>query len=237
MPNHLSPAIQAILSYADSIIQDNGILNNAYFQSLQDGSMSKNAFLAGQKQFYYAVEFFSRPMAGLVAKIPDPDMRIDILHNLVEEHGEFNNTCYHAATFKLFLQSMGYDCADLKQLSLWPEIRAFNACLITACVHDELQVGVACMGIIEYLFADISALIGNAIVERRWISQEELVHYKLHAAIDKRHAQEFFKVVANDWTCPEKQYFIKQGLDLGLYIFNRLYLDLDKHAQLLVENA
>ena len=226
-----STAIQDILKHADEIIQRNGILSNTYFQGLQDGSMSKQAFLDGQKQFYYAVEFFSRPMAGLVAKIPDPDMRIDILHNLVEEHGEFNNTCYHAATFKLFLQSMGYDCAGLKDLCLWPEIRAFNACLITACVHDELHVGVACMGIIEYLFADSSACIGNAIVKRDWVSQDDLVHYKLHAAIDKRHAQEFFKVVARDWENPEKQYFIKQGLELGLCIFNRLYLDLDIHAR------
>jgi pyrroloquinoline-quinone synthase len=82
------------------------------------------------------------------------------------------------------------------------------------------------MGIIEYAFADISAIIGKAVVQRGWIRQEDLVHYALHAQIDERHAEEFFAIIEPLWDDPARRYFIEQGLELGAYVFDRLYGDL-----------
>jgi pyrroloquinoline-quinone synthase len=82
------------------------------------------------------------------------------------------------------------------------------------------------MGIIEYAFASISAIIGKAVVEQNWVRQENLVHYALHAQIDERHAEEFFAVIESNWDDPARRYFIDQGLELGAYAFNRLYADL-----------
>lgn len=52
------------------------------------------------------------------------------------------------------------------------------------------------------------------------------MHYSLHAAIDKRHAQDFFKVLAPRWEDPTRRYYVEQGLELGAYTFDRLYRDL-----------
>ena len=82
------------------------------------------------------------------------------------------------------------------------------------------------MGIIEYAFAGISATIGQAVVARGWIRREELTHYGLHAQIDERHAEEFFAVLEPAWEDPARRYFIEQGLELGAYVFDRLYRDL-----------
>ena len=92
---------------------------------------------------------------------------------------------------------------------------------------DELEVGVGCMGIIEYAFAGISALIGKAVVDRGWVAAERLVHYKLHAEIDERHAEEFFAVIEPCWNDDRRRHFIEQGLELGAYIFDRLYRDIE----------
>jgi pyrroloquinoline-quinone synthase len=83
------------------------------------------------------------------------------------------------------------------------------------------------MGIIEHAFASISATIGQAVVQRGWVRQEELVHYALHAQIDERHAEEFFAVIEPQWDIPARAYFIQQGLELGAYAFDRLYQDLE----------
>ena len=83
------------------------------------------------------------------------------------------------------------------------------------------------MGIIEYAFAGISALIGQAVVQRGWVRQEDLVHYALHAQIDERHAEEFFAVIEPSWDDQARRYFIEQGLELGAYVFDRLYWDLE----------
>lgn len=222
-PKHHAPKVTA---RADEALAQIQMLNNPYFTSLRDGTMPLDCFRKTQQQFYFAVLFFARPMAALVARIPNPRIRLDILHNVVEEHGDFDSHKFHETTFKNFLRSIQSDTRGLERMELWPELRAFNSVLATACLHDEVETAVACMGIIEYAFADISAIIGNAVVERGWVKPAKLVHYKLHSRIDKRHAQEFFAIVEPSWRDKTKRYFIEQGLELGAYIFDRLYRDM-----------
>jgi pyrroloquinoline-quinone synthase len=215
-----------VTAYANDVLGQVGILRNPYFQALNDGSMSLEAFRRSQEQFFFAVSFFPRPMAALVGRIPDPKARLDILHNLVEEHGEFNEERFHHNTFQHFLRTIGSDPARREALPIAPALRAFNSVLTSACVLDELEVGVGCMGIIEHAFAPISALIGRAVVQRGWVKREELVHYVLHAQIDERHAEEFFAVVEPRWDDPARRYYIVQGLELGAYVFDQLYRSL-----------
>jgi len=220
-----------VTALADAILKRVDIMNNPYLSALKDGSMTLDCFRRTQEQFFFAVTFFSRPMAGLVARIPDPKMRIDILHNLVEEHGEFDEKAFHHNTFQQFLRSIGGQPVNLEGARLWPVLRAFNSILSSACVMDELEVGVSCLGIIEHAFAGISATIGQAVVQRGWVKAESLVHSNLHAEIDTRHAEEFFAVVEPRWDDPQRRYFIEQGLELGAYAFDRLYRDMYVTAQ------
>jgi pyrroloquinoline-quinone synthase len=215
-----------VTACAGVVLQQSNILRNPYLEALQDGSMSLDCFRRTQEQFFFAVTFFPRPMAALVGRISDPRLRLDILHNLVEEHGEFQEQCFHHTTFQQFLRSIGSHPEKLEGTPLWPALRAFNSVLTAACVLDELEVGVGCMGVIEYAFAGISAVIGSAVVRRGWVEAEKLVHYKLHAAIDERHAEEFFAVIEPHWDDARRRYFIEQGLELGAYVFDRLYRDL-----------
>jgi len=170
-------------------------------------------------------------MAALIARIPNPKERLSILHNLIEEHGEFKEDEFHHTTFQKFLASIGGSPPDLNSNPLSPEMRAFNSVLTTACTLDELEVGLGCMGIIEYAFSDISGLIGTACVENGWVKKENLAHYSLHASLDKEHARDFFVLLDKMWLKEEKRYFIEQGLRLGIYIFNRLYEDLIQTVQ------
>lgn len=224
----MTPANHApqVTACANEVLKKVGILRNPYFVALEDGSLSLDCFRRSQEQFFFAVTFFPRPMAALVGRIPDPKARLDILHNLVEEHGEFQEEFFHHNTFQRFLATIGGRAEDPAKRPLWAALRAFNSVLTCACVLDELEVGVACMGIIEHAFAPISALIGRAVVERGWVKSEELIHYRLHAQIDERHAEEFFAVIEPRWDDPTRRHFIVQGLELGAYIFDRLYRDM-----------
>jgi pyrroloquinoline-quinone synthase len=215
-----------VTAEAKAVLEKSGIWRNPYLQSLQDGSMNLECFRRSQEQFFFAVTFFPRPMAALVGRIPNPKARLDILHNLVEEHGEFREDRFHHSTFQTFLRSIGSEPEKIEHAPLCPAVRAFNSVLTCSCVLDELEVGIGCMGIIEYAFAGISAIIGQAVVKQGWIPREKLVHYALHAEIDERHAEEFFAVIEPNWDDQKRRYFILQGLELGAYAFDRLYRDL-----------
>ncbi len=211
---------------AATVLERTAIVHGPYLEALAGGSMPLETFRVTQEQFFHAVTFFPRPMAALVGRIPDPHSRLDILHNLVEEHGEFRAQDFHHSTFRRFLYSIGSDLDRVDREPVWPEVRAFNGVLSSACALDDLAVGISCMGVIEYAFAGISAAIGRAVVDRGWVAADQLVHYRLHAAIDERHAEEFFAVVEPRWDDQDGRHHIEQGLQLGVYVFDRLYRDL-----------
>ncbi|OWK34507.1 TenA family transcriptional regulator [Fimbriiglobus ruber] len=215
-----------ITTRASEILGQVNILGNQFFRALEDGSMDLPCFRRTQEQFFFAVTFFPRPMSALVGRIDDPKRRLDILHNLVEEHGEFDESAFHHTTFQQFLRTIDADPSKLDAMPIWPCVRAFNSVLASACVLDELAIGVCCMGVIEQAFAGISATIGRIVVRNGWVPADRLVHYKLHAAIDERHAEEFFAVVEPTLDDPRTWYCVEQGLSLGAYIFDRLYRDL-----------
>ena len=219
-----------VTAQADVVLDRVGIEGNPYLQALVDGTMSLDVFRSTQEQFFFAVTFFPRPMAALVGRLPDPRQRLDILRNVVEEHGDFDEAAFHHTTFQEFLRRIGSEVDTLDVLDLSPAVRAFNSILTTACLMDELEVGVACMGVIELAFAGVSAMIGRAVVERGWLPRERLIHYSLHAEIDVRHADEFFAVVEPAWEDEGRRYLVDQGLQLGAYALDRLYRDLHLSA-------
>lgn len=216
---HPAPRVTAL---ADEILARVDLPRNPYFAALADGSMSLERFRAGQEQFYFAVRFFPRPMAALIARMPEPAARLDVLHNIVEEHGDLDPARFHANTFRAFLRSIS-SAADLNQLPMSPAVHAFNATLIGACTTDDLDTGVCCLGVIEHAFAALSATIGQAVVRRGWVPEESLVHYALHAELDVRHAAEFFALSEDGWDDPRRRRSIAAGLSLGAHAFDQLY--------------
>lgn len=86
--------------------------------------MSREDFIETQIQFFFAVIFFSRPMAGLAGRMP---------------------------------------------------------------VLDDLRTGLGLFGIIEDMFARISAHIGKSVVDRGFLKAEQIVHYATHEMLDEEH--------------------------------------------------
>lgn len=232
----------SLMGLVDEWMEKVPILSNCYFRALREHGLSREDFVVSQRRFYFAVRYFSRPMAALMARLPVSALRQGLMHNLSEEHGfqdggegeaghggvaGFDPRCAHDLTFLAFLGSLGISSAEMRREQECPAVRAFNLGLLGACMMERTETAFACLGVIEYAFADISALIGKKVVERGWVDPDQLVHYCLHAEIDKRHAAGFFKIVESAWIGGGAETAaVEDGVRLGLYLFNRLYEDL-----------
>lgn len=208
------------------------ILGSAFFLHLESGGISREDFTRSQIQFSHAVGFFSRNLAALISRLPTSAGRAVLVHNLSEEHGldeenpaeGFRAHLAHDRTFAKFLGTLGVDAETLAASYPEPPVQAFNLALLGACGTESPGFALAALGMIEYAFADISALIGRRVVELGWVKSKDLVHYSLHAEIDKRHAAELFEAAeatGDDPACLER------GLAYGRYIFDRLFRDLN----------
>ncbi|MFN8610952.1 MAG: iron-containing redox enzyme family protein [Vulcanimicrobiota bacterium] len=212
-----------VQQFADRLLLQHSLTSHPYFQALTSGSMSRDSFIDSQREFLHAVRYFSRAMGALLARQPTSTGRQALMHNLAEEHGwdedkggQFQPGLAHDQTFLRFLDTLRAQPAPPG-----PEVLAFNLALYGACATEPVPFAFASLGMIEYAFADISALIGRSVIERGWVDREKLVHYSLHAEIDKRHAAEFFEVVVDE---PRLQ--VESGLEFGWHIFSRFYRSL-----------
>lgn len=216
-------------SLINDILTPMDVKNNPYFMALRDKTFDKNDFVETQIQFYFAVVFFSRPMAAAAAKVPCPKQRLEIIRNVWEEHGEGDLSDIHGHTFTQLLNRL--DVKDLNEIdkrALWPATRQFNTTLAGATALDEHLVGVGLMGIIEYMFSQISAWVGNGIIDNGWLTVDQMIHYNLHEKLDIKHAKDFFDVIEPTWEkgSVEDRYVIEQGIRLGAFTFYQFYENL-----------
>jgi pyrroloquinoline-quinone synthase len=164
-------------------------------------------------------------MLCLMARLPVPQQRLGLLDNVLEEHGDFDSARFHAATFRRFCGSLGVDETVLDQDRPGPAVTAFNLALWGLCQTQTPEHAFAGLGIIELAFAQISATIGKTVVERGWLPADRLVHYRLHAELDIEHAAELSRATRLFEQPPIRQTIVA-GLELGAYLFDRLYRDL-----------
>lgn len=214
-------------NYIDTLKQGYKLDEHPYFKHLDNGSFVRDDFVETQIQFLFAVVFFSRPMAVLASRLPRPEQRFSTLYNVMEEHGGGNIRASHESTFYAFLVSMGVEPAYIEKRSLWPCVRNFNTTLGGVCLMDDVYTAVAAMGIIEDLFSDISARIGQSVIKQGWLQRSELLHYPTHQELDEEHAEEFYHIIRPLYgSHPRIDYQIEQGLELGAYIFLTMYQEL-----------
>lgn len=202
-------------------------LDNPYFVSLREGDMTREEFVETQIQFLFAVVFFARPMMVLAARLPRNEMRTGLLENISDEHGEGNLHVSHERTFLDLLRRLGVSQEEIAGRPLWPEVRAFNTTLTGLTMMDDPRTALAALGMIEDLFSSISAELGTSIIARGWLGEGEIVHYATHEELDQQHAEDFYEpLYAGYAEDPVARYQIDQGLELGAYIFLRMYRDL-----------
>jgi pyrroloquinoline-quinone synthase len=77
------------------------------------------------------------------------------------------------------------------------------------------------------MFSAISSLIGRSVISRGWLAEADMIHYKTHEKLDVAHAEGFYKELDAPYAAhPRHAYQVEQGLELGAYVFNRMYEDL-----------
>ena len=210
--------------------QDLAVRELPYLQELHAGTLVREDFVETQIQFLFAVVFFSRPMAALAGRVSRPEDRVAILDNIADEHGHGRLRFSHEATFLQLLGRLGVTAADIERRALWPEVRAFNTALAGLCLLDDVPTALAALGMIEDLFAVISARIGSGIVARGWLAPDEVVHYATHEKLDEEHAAGFYRPLEGAFSQhPRARYQIEQGLHLGAHLLVDLYAQLWAH--------
>jgi pyrroloquinoline quinone (PQQ) biosynthesis protein C len=214
-------------NYLAKLMERLDLLANPYLRATREGTLRRADFVETQIQFLFSVVYFPRPMMVLASRMPRPEQRMCLLHNIDDEHGAGNLSLGHEQSFLRLLDALGASRVQIDQRAMWPEVRAFNLALAGLCSSDDPYTALAALAIIEDLYSSISEELGRAMVSRGWLPGEELNHYTANEELDAEHARSFYDVLEDLYpTSPRYAYQIQQGFELGSYMLLRLFHDL-----------
>jgi pyrroloquinoline-quinone synthase len=126
------------------------------------------------------------------------------------------------ATFCQYLKALGATSEDLLTAISEP-VLAFNQLTQTYCLTRSPAAGAAMLGMIEYLYADISARIAKTIHDRVWVMPNSQFHYVPYEAVDYTQAQDLWAIAASSWQVERSRQQVAEGLLLGGRYFWDLY--------------
>lgn len=197
-----------------------------YFKALEHNTFERDAFVYTQLQFLHAVAFFPRPLLMLAARMPEATMRLPLVENAFEEHGEGDLSKSHEQTFLRLLHKLGVSKRCLDHTPQGPDVMAFNAMFWSVCQSGHPLMAVAMIGMFEDLFCEISMRIGTAIVHNGWLPRQDVEHYNTHETLDEEHARELYDIIRMHGGA-EQMGDVQQGLELGaaslMTLFEQLY--------------
>ncbi|MEI7374812.1 MULTISPECIES: TenA family transcriptional regulator [Dickeya] len=206
------------------------VAEHPYFSKLINGEISKQGFIDSQMQFAHLVQFFSRPMASMIANIPNAQRRMKIVENLWEEHGKGIPDKIHGRTILTLIDRLGGNAKDLEKTPISANIEIFNVALKGIATFEDYRLAAAVFSSIERIFVEISSLICQAIIKHDWLPEEKITHYALHKEIDIEHAEDFLAVVEEDWANndEESKELIARGIRLGASLFMNVYTNFSR---------
>lgn len=199
--------------------------HHPYILWMQHPSTTRQDFCQSQIPFRFAVESFSQALAAVLAHIPVLEARLPLAENVAEEHGHGDRLHSHKSTFNQYLQALGATSADLRSPCTVPVI-AFNQSILAYSLAQPGEAGAALLGIIEYLYVDISRAIARMLQERQWTVPGSQFHYTTHETLDVDHARELLALAEPGWDESRSRIQVAQGLLLGAHYFWSLYRDL-----------
>lgn len=138
-----------------------------YFFWIRHPTTTLEDFRKSQIPFVYAVEYFSQPLAAVLARTPSVQDRLQtVFENVGEEHGFGDFEKCHRATFVSYLKSLGVPDHEVESNPCPTRVAAFTEALLNFCLVNPPDKGGALLGIIEYLYVKISQLLIDTIRER-----------------------------------------------------------------------
>ena len=214
--------------YINNLKKNTPIDSELYFRSLQNNTMTFDAFKESQTNFYGAVCYFSRPLFALCSRIDNYVDRLNILENIIDEHGNGNIKDSHGETYKKYLLNLGVNKKDINKTFNHSAVSNFYSIIDKTVEKNNIETSIAMFGIMEDRYTEISSSISSALVNNSWLRKDQLAHYKTHKELDAYHAELFYKLVRHKWTEITSRENIKRGLKLGNKIILDLFNDLLK---------
>jgi pyrroloquinoline-quinone synthase len=102
-------------------------------------------------------------------------------------------------------------------------LAAANRQVLNHCLTQPIGAGAAMLGMIEYLYVDVSATLAQIIQHRNWAHQDSDFYCMIHEALELDRSRDLLTLASASWLVPETRDQSARSLMLGAQYLWDLY--------------
>ncbi|MFM2430683.1 MAG: hypothetical protein RLZZ511_1896 [Cyanobacteriota bacterium] len=184
-----------------------------YFLWMRGVGLDERRFVRSQVPFQYAIEAFAQAYGVIFDRSESlACVEVPSAGTVMSPSRQAFQVCLQRLSPRV---NLAEDCPAA--------IVAANRQLLNYCLTQPLASGAAVLGMIEYLYVDVSATIAQIVVQRNWADGNSDFYYLIHESLGINPDQDLLTLAQPSWSDPTARSQTAQSLLLGAQYLWDLY--------------
>ena len=165
------------------------LLTHPFYQAWTAGTLTRGDLAHYAAEYWHHVSAFPTYLSALHSRLPDGELRREVLRNLADEEGtDAAHARPHAALWMDFATGMGASAAEVRAQQVQPEMASLIA-TFRALMHAEPTAALAALYAYESRVPAIAAEKARGLTELYGSDAATARYFTLHETADIHHAQ------------------------------------------------
>ena len=165
------------------------LLEHPFYQAWSRGELTHDDLRAYAAEYWHHVSAFPTYLSALHSRLPDGELRREVLRNLVEEEGvESGMSRPHSDLWMDFAEGMGATRSEVEQHTVQPEMTALLETFRTTMQEPAPAAALAALYAYESKVPAISVTKAAGLKEHYAVDATGARYFTLHQTADVAHA-------------------------------------------------
>lgn len=165
------------------------LLSHPFYQAWTCGELTRGDLRAYAAEYWHHVSAFPTYLSALHSRLPDSELRREVLRNLAEEEGTDHPAARpHSDLWRDFAIGMGATGAEVRNHTVQPEMAALLATFRAAMQETKPAAALAALYAYESKVPQIAATKAEGLEQHYSADAATAKYFTLHQTADVAHA-------------------------------------------------
>ena len=185
------------------VMNEQWVEESPFIADFVEGRVPKENLARFAPSYCYQVEQFKRCVAAVYAQAPHRDVRVLMLENLEEEHGEGDPARDHTELVARVGRALGATLNDPFDVEPIPESREWVERIFAICSQEHFVVGLAALSFGIEARTRTMGFLADIYRDRYGLSDHDVEFFTMHIDTDEDHAARAIEMLRRYCTTEE----------------------------------
>ena len=182
------------------------LLQHPFYLAWSKGELTREDLREYAAEYWHHVSAFPTYLSALHSRLPDGEMRREVLRNLVEEEGVDAATARpHSDLWMDFAEGMGASRDEVMRRAVQPEMAALMATFRELMQEEKASSAMAALYAYESKVPAIAATKAEGLAEHYGTDGAAARYFTLHQTADVAHASVWRELIDKELASPEAE--------------------------------